>query len=210
MRLRGRIAVLAVAAALSVGLHAVASAGSGATVGARLQAAEPSGPIPPPPIPLTGKGVRQLAYGSLPGGRSFTIVGRRYRFGGRSHFSLDIAITRRGGGGGGASYIPAQSPGVLVYTADVACGRHAYAVVFGLLRAPSDKVIAREGHSRRVLKHVSIPAVLRAHGVLVYASLTRLPSELTVVRPDGKRVLDDKSPNTRCFPGIVSILRPSQ
>ena len=179
-------------------------------VHAAQRAGPVSEPVPPPPIPLTGKGVRQLAHGSLTGGRSFTIVGRRYRFGGKSHFSLDIVITRPDGGGGGASFIPAQSPGVLVYTADVACGRRAYAVVFGLLRAPSDKVIARKGRSWTALQHVSIPSVLRARGVLVYAALTRFPRELAVVRPDGERVLDDQSPATRCLPGLVSIFRPTR
>jgi hypothetical protein len=231
MRRRWGFAVLVVVAALCFGISSVAGAGSAAktpvrtshALGAtparattvirpRLYGASGDAPVPPPsPVPLAGKGIRQLASGSLPGGQLFTIVGQRYRFRARLDFSLSIAITRPGGSGGGGGFTPAQSPGVLAYTADVACTPHPYAVVFGLLRAPSDKVIAREGRRRIVLPHVSIPSVLHPHGVLVYASLTRFPNEVTVLRPDGKRVLDDKSPpSTSCNPGIAIILRPTR
>jgi hypothetical protein len=228
MRRRWGFVALAVVAGLCSGIFAVASAGSATKIPVRtthpmagtptraatviragLRPAPRDATVPPrPPAPVAERAVRQLAHGSLPGGQLFTIVGQRYRFAGRLYFSLNVAITRPDGGSAG--FTPAQSPGVLAYTADVACTPHPYAVMFGLLRAPSDAVIAREGRSRTVLPHVSIPSVLHAHGVLVYASLTSYPSEMTVVRPDGKRVLDDKSPRTsRCLPGIVMILRPS-
>lgn len=150
--------------------------------------------------------VRQLAHGRLPGKQTFAITGERYRFQGRLYFSLAISINRPGeppGGGGGAGFNPSQSPGVLAFTFITAntCP-HTYAVVFGLLRARSDLVLARRGHHTTVLRHASIPAVLHANGVLVYGRLADAPNEVSVQRPDGKRLLDDKFQiGGRCLPG---------
>jgi hypothetical protein len=85
------------------------------------------------------------------------------------------------------------------------CDHHPNAVVFGLLRANTDKVIARRGHGTTVLQHVLIPGALHARGVLVYAPLAGPPSELIVRQPDGKRVvLDQRFPNNGpCPAGAV-------
>jgi hypothetical protein len=150
--------------------------------------------------------VRQLAHGTLPGRQTFTLTGERYRFQCRLYLTLAIAVNRPGtppGGGGGASFNPVEEPGALAstYMTDGTCP-HRYAVVFGLLRARSDVVLARRGHRTTVLRHTSIPAVLRAHGVLVYAVLADAPNQVIVKRPDGKRVLDQKFyVPRRCTPG---------
>lgn len=160
--------------------------------------------------PIRWIAVRQLAHGRLPGRQTFTITGERYRFQGRVYVTLAISIDRPGeppGGGGGGSFNPSQTPGVLAYTAIVECAPQPYAVVFGLLRAPSDIVVARVGNSRTVVHHVSIPAVLGAHGVLAYARLAGPPSEVTVQRPDGTRLLGDKLQGGRCSPGMVIVLQ---
>ena len=148
--------------------------------------------------------VRQLAHGTLPHRRTFTIIGERYRFQGRVYFSLAVSINRPGappGGGGGASFNPSESRGVLAFTFMTVCGHHPYAVVFGLLRATTDKVVARRGHGTTVLPHVLIPGALHARGVLVYAPLAGPPSELIVRQPDGKRVLDQRFPSNGPCPG---------
>lgn len=157
--------------------------------------------------PIRWIAVRHLAHGTLPRRRTFTIIGERYRFQGRVYFSLAVSIDRPGappGGGGGASFNPSQSRGVLAFTFMTVCGHHPYAVVFGLLRATSDKVVARRGHGTTVLQHVLIPGALHARGVLVYAPLAGPPSELIVRQPDGKRVLDQRFPSTGpCPAGAV-------
>ena len=155
--------------------------------------------------------VRTLAHGALPSRRTFTILGERYRFQGRVYFTLAVSINRPGappGGGGGASFNPSQSRGVLASTFMTVCGHHPYAVVFGLLRATSDKVVARGGHSTTVLQHVLIPGVLHAGGVLVYAPLAGPPSELIVRQPDGTRVLDQNYPSTGPCPAgaVVGVI----
>jgi hypothetical protein len=139
-------------------------------------------------------GIRQLAHGTLPGRQTFTISAERYRFQDRPYFALSIAINRPGEPpGGDGSFDPAQSRGVLA-SAVVACGPARYAVVFGLLRARSDSVLAIRDHRTTSLRHVSIPAALHAGGVLVYAALAGPPSELTVRQPNGKPALDEKFP----------------
>ena len=151
-----------------------------------------------PASPIRWIAVRPLAHGTLPRRRTFTIIGERDRFQGRVYFTLAVSINRPGappGGGGGASFNPSQSRGVLAFTFMTVCGRHPYAVVFGLLRATSDKVVARRGHGTTVLQHVLIPAALHACGVLVYAPLAGPPCELIVRHPDGTRVLDQKFPS---------------
>jgi hypothetical protein len=189
---------------------AVALGGSGGLVARSISqstaVASPRTSDPQVASPVRFIAVRHLANGRLPGGQTFTIVGERYRFQGRLYFSLAISINRPGeppGGGGGASFNPAQSPGVLAFTFITANAcPHSYAVVFGLLRAPSDVVLARRGDITAVLRHVSIPPVLHAHGVLVYARLSDAPNEVIVQRPDGKRQLDDKFHfGGRCLPG---------
>jgi hypothetical protein len=140
--------------------------------------------------------VEQLAHGTLPGRQSFTITGARYRFQCRVYFSLGLSVDRPGeppGGGGGASFNPSQVPGVLAvsYMTPNACA-HNYAVTFGLLRAGSDVVLARRGDRLTVLRHVAIPAVLDARGVLVFGVSADAPNEVIVKRPDGKRLLDQK------------------
>ena len=161
----------------------------------------------PPESPIRWIAVRELAHGTLPRRRTFTIIGERYRFQGRVDFSLAVSINRPGappGGGGGASFNPSQSRGVLAFTFMTVCDHHPYAVVFGLLRATSDKVVVRRGHGATVLQHVLIPRALHARGVLVYAPLGGPPSELIVGQPDGKRVLDQRFPsNGPCPAGAV-------
>lgn len=165
--------------------------------------------------PIRWSAVRQLARGTLPGKQTYTIIGERYRFQRRVYFTLAVSTDRPGlppGGGGGGGFNPSQTPGIFVYTAFAACVPRPYAIVFGLLRAPSDMVVARRGSRRTVLRHVSIPPVLHAHGVLAYARLGGPPSEVTVQRPDGTRLLDDKLQGSRCSPGMVIVtltqLRP--
>lgn len=161
----------------------------------------------PAQSPIRWIAVRQLAHGTLPRRRTFTIIGERFRFQGRVYFSLAVSINRPGappGGGGGASFNPSQSRGVLAFTFMMVCGQHPYAVVFGLLRATSDKVVARRGHGVTVLQHVLLPGALHARGVLVYAALAGPPSELMVRQPDGERVLDQSFPsNGSCPAGAV-------
>jgi hypothetical protein len=151
-----------------------------------------------------------LAHGALPGKQTYTITGERLRFQGRVYFTLAISIDRPGeppGGGGGASFNPSQTPGIFANTTLSACVPHPYAVVFGLLRAPSDTVVVRRGRGRTVLRHIPIPAVLHAHGVLAYARLAGVPSEVIVKRPDGTRALDEKLPGGGCSPGMVIASR---
>ena len=157
-------------------------------------------------------GVATLARASLPQGPSFTISGERYRKLGADHFKLELAVSNEGsepliGGGGGQSFAseveaPNASdgrfnpfgqpfgPGGLVFAsqASSACLPQPYAIVYGLLREPSDSVLARVSGRLVPLREVSIPARLHAGGTLAYGAFSPLPSELLVRNASGKTV----------------------
>jgi hypothetical protein len=159
--------------------------------------------------PIRWIAVRQLAHGTLPGKQTYTIIGERYWFQRRVYFTLAISVDRPGlppGGGGGGSFNPSQRRGIFAYTAFGACVPHPYAVVFGLLRVTSDRVVVRHGSTTAVLHQIPIPAVLHAHGVLVYARLAGAPNEVIVKRPGGPPALDDKLQGERCPLGRVIVL----
>jgi hypothetical protein len=158
--------------------------------------------------------IRTIASGSLPQGPSFSINGERssrFSIGGErssaigaTHFELsaEVAAEEEGGdligGAGGIALIgssvggpptPKSSPFVLQMS--TGCLPHEYAILFGLLRAPADTVLARSPGSLQPFHRVRIPAGLHAHGVLAYIPLAAVPSEVLVHTPTGKTVLTE-------------------
>ncbi|MHB8490961.1 MAG: hypothetical protein ACYDA6_01940 [Solirubrobacteraceae bacterium] len=71
------------------------------------------------------------------------------------------------------------------------CHPHEFAILYGLLRAPRDAVLARTAGVLRPLRQVEIPRSLHSGGVLVYAVLPRLPDKLIVRAPGGNTVLTE-------------------
>jgi len=61
-------------------------------------------------------------------------------------------------------------------------------IVYGLLKAPRDAVVARVSGALVPLRKVVIPARLHPGGVLVYGAFTRLPTELLVRNASGRTV----------------------
>jgi len=154
--------------------------------------------------------MRTIANGSLPQGPSFSINGERssaFSIGGegpsaksRTHFDLSVEVAAEGAGGitsGSGSSIavgersrPKSSPFALQM--HTGCQPHEYAILYGLLRAPTDTVLARSPGSLQPLRRVRIPASLHVHGVLVYIALPALPNEVLVRTPTGKTVFTEK------------------
>ncbi len=158
--------------------------------------------------------IRKIASGSLPQGPSFSINGERssrFSVGGErssaistAHFELSVEVAAEDEGGdliSGAGSIaligssvggpptPKSSPFVLQMT--TGCQPHEYTILFGLLRAPTDTVLARSPGSLQPFQRVRIPAGLHAHGVLAYIALAAVPSEVLVRTPAGKTVLTE-------------------
>jgi hypothetical protein len=68
------------------------------------------------------------------------------------------------------------------------CLPQPYAIVYGLLKAPRDTVLARVSGTLVPLRKVAIPARLHAGGVLVYGAFTPMPTELLVRNASGRTV----------------------
>lgn len=163
------------------------------------------------PIKHAPGGTVRLIHESLPRGPSFTIRAERFRELGVTYFELKADVSERrllsaGGEIGGlfgteSEAEPGPPPGVLggairlgglgegspfaPHTSD-GCEPQPYAIVYGLLKAPRDTVLARVSGKLVPLRKVAIPARLHAGGVLAYGAFSPLPSELLVRGADGK------------------------
>jgi hypothetical protein len=142
--------------------------------------------------PVPGS-LRTIASGSLPEGPSFSISGERFSIDGRVQFQLSLEVMGNGEGGGSASGIGEDEvlptkPSPFAIWQSTGCRPHEYAILYGVLSAPRDTVLARSSGGLQPLRRVRIPASLHANGVLAYIALPALPSEVIVRSPTGKTV----------------------
>jgi hypothetical protein len=153
------------------------------------------------PVHYLPGGLRTILRATAPGGPRFSIVGKHYRFQGRVHFDLSIEVGEETGiesfGGSIIEVGPLNSgtkrePSPFSPQIETGCNPHEYAIVYGLLKAPGDTVLARISGSLRPLRRVAIPASLHAGGVLAYIALPSVPSELLVRTPGGKTIATEK------------------
>lgn len=156
------------------------------------------------------RAIRTIASGSLPQGPSFSIVGERsssFSISGerssgisRTHFDLSVEVAAEEGAGGiisssgsliavGERPRPKSSPFALQMK--TGCQPHEYAILYGVLRAPTDTVLARSSGSLQPFQRVRIPASLHVRGVLAYIALPALPSEVLVRTPTGKTIFTE-------------------
>lgn len=159
-------------------------------------------------------GIVTLARGSLPQGPSFTIRGDRYRELGAVHFELKLTTSNEasegffvGGSGGDAFETGVEGPEVgaggvfnpgkqafgpegLVFASHVSsgCQPEPYAIVFGVLKARGDTVLARVSGALVPLREAAIAPRLHAGGVLAYGAFSPLPTELLIQDASGKTV----------------------
>jgi hypothetical protein len=168
------------------------------------------------PIKHVPGGTVRLIHESLPQGPSFTIRAERFRELGATYFELkaDVSEQRLFGAGGEIGSLfgtesesePGPPPGALggairlgglgaggpfaPHTSD-GCEPQPYAIVYGLLKAPRDTVLAQVSGKLVPLRKVAIPARLHADGVLAYGAFSPLPSELLVRSPAGKIIASE-------------------
>jgi hypothetical protein len=114
-------------------------------------------------------------------------VGERYRFLGRIGVTMQIDIEHSGAGEPARG---ANQP-VFGWYFWTSCRPHEYAVVYGLLKAARDTAWARTSTGVTPLRRAAIPQSLDAGGVLVYAVLPRLPSQLIIRTPGGRHALTE-------------------
>lgn len=146
-------------------------------------------------------GNRTIARGSLPQGPSFSIIGERYSLTGKIHFDLRVEVAAEAEASGLISDASSIVVGVHLKSKPstpfalkmrTGCQPHEYAILYGVLKAPTDTVLARSSGSLQPLRRVRIPASLHAHGVLAYIALPAVPSELLVRTPTGKTVFTER------------------
>jgi hypothetical protein len=147
-------------------------------------------------------GIVSLAHGSLPQGPTFTIRGERYRELGHVHFELKLEASNEqlfGGGGEGGGLLSlrleegSRPPGKQPFQPQTSngCEPQPYVIIYGLLKAPGDTVLARVAGGLVSLSKVAIPAHLHAGGVLAYGAFSPIPTEL-VIRDGRGRTIDTR------------------
>ena len=144
--------------------------------------------------------IRTIVHDRLPQGPSFSIVGERSTQMGHNDFKLRINVAAEAGLGGfiggsstlsaGGQIKPKPNP-PFVLEMEAGCRPHEYAILYGILKAPTDTVLARISGTLQPLRRKRIPARLHAHGVLAYIALPTVPSELLVRTPAGKTVFTE-------------------
>jgi hypothetical protein len=147
----------------------------------------------------------RLVHGSVPQGPTFTIRAERFRELGHIHFELKSETSNEedpfGGGsaGGGELELRAEEHAfpargrVFEPKTSSGCTPQPYAIIYGLLKAPHDTVLARVAGSLVPLSNVPIPARLHAGGALAYGVLSPLPTELVTRDPHGRIVATDSN-----------------
>jgi hypothetical protein len=127
----------------------------------------------------------ELAKGSVPDGEPFTIQGTSFA----STLNLELGPGVQGHGeeesvisvGPGSRVKPKAFP----WSLTMECQPHEFAILYGILAAPGDSVLARMPAGLIPLTTVAIAPDLHSGGPLVYGVFSTLPSELVVLRSDG-------------------------
>jgi hypothetical protein len=71
------------------------------------------------------------------------------------------------------------------------CPPREFAVIYGILSAPEDSVLARTPAGLVPLVELELAPDLHSHGPLVYGAFSEVPSELTVRRSDGSTLYSE-------------------
>jgi hypothetical protein len=156
------------------------------------------------PVKYFPGGIVTLAHESLPQGPSFIIRAERYRKLGAVHFELKLKVSNEEElyGPGGGRFMPASIEEEAVVGADTSlrdrrafqpkassgCQPQPYVIVYGLLKAPRDTVLARVAGTLVPLRRVAIPARLHAGSALAYGAFSPIPTELLIRDASGKTV----------------------
>ncbi len=140
------------------------------------------------PIKYLPGGVRTLVHDRVPNGPGFSITGERYRFLGRVYFELKVHVEQIGESGSDSAHsfgILGRRPSVLDWQIETGCHPHPYVILYSLLKAPGGTVSVRTSGKLTAMRRVTIPAIFRAGGALVYSTSIAPSSELVIRTPNG-------------------------
>ncbi len=158
------------------------------------------------PLKYLPGGKRTLVHGRTPQGPVFSIVGERYRLFGRVHVQLKLKMGEGSASSGEGEEEGEEGPGEgpsgsfarpvkriepLESEVSAGCHPHEYSIFYGLLKRPSDTVLAKVAGKLVPLRRVRIPASLHAGGVLVYLASEGQPEEVVVRSPSGQVAMSE-------------------
>jgi hypothetical protein len=134
------------------------------------------------------RGIQPLARLQLPGGERATIKGEAFVYKGPVHFSIGVDLS--GGGSEGVGMNGAR-PKLLLDAELNRCYPVPWELVYGVLKAPGDRVLARTARGETPLAQAPIPKRLNAGGVLVYGLFTEPLQSLVVEDAHGHELLGE-------------------
>jgi hypothetical protein len=158
------------------------------------------------PVKYVPGGIVRLVHEAVPPGPPFTIRAERYRKLGTAHFELKLEVSNEellGGDqfetgeeagrvqevvGPGREAIPRFEPRAFAPQTSGTCKPQPYEIVYGILKAPRDTVLARVSGRLVPLRKVAIPMRLHAGGVLAYGVFAPLPTELLIRNASGRTI----------------------
>jgi hypothetical protein len=152
------------------------------------------------PVKFAPGGDVALVHGSLPDGHAFMIRAERYRKLGSAYFEFKLGDgdeelldgghfeTGEEAASDRLSRLGGPTAGTFVPQTSGACKPQPYELVFGLLKAPRDTVLARVSGKLEPLRKVAIPARLHAGGVLAYGTFSPLPTALVIRNARGRTI----------------------
>ncbi len=141
--------------------------------------------------PTEGPTFVNLVSGLTPEGESFTIEGTVVHFG---HDQTSFGVSVNLGAGPqdtGEGEIRQGKPKAYASSLAVQCQPHQAAIVYGILSAPGDSVLARTSEGLVPLTSVVLASDLHAEGPLVYGVFSKVPLELVVRNSDGSTVYSE-------------------
>jgi hypothetical protein len=158
------------------------------------------------PVKYVPGGIVRLVHEAVPPGPAFTIRAERYRKLGTAHFELKLEVSNEEPFGGdqfetgeeagrvqevvgpGREAIPRFEPRAFALQTSGTCKPQPYEIVYGILKAPRDTVLARVSGRLVPLRKVAIPMRLHAGGVLAYGVFAPLPTELLIRNASGRTI----------------------
>lgn len=128
-----------------------------------------------------------LAHGMTPENEPFTIQGVLVHFDrNQTSFSLTLGLTSLNHGGEeGSSELSGPKSKTFPWSLGNECQPHEFAIIYGILTAPGDSVLAQTQAGLVALTKVELAPSLHSDGPLFYGTFTTMPSELIVRRADG-------------------------
>jgi hypothetical protein len=162
------------------------------------------------PLKFLPGGIRTLVRDRVPGGVRFTIEAQHYRFLGHVYLDLKLndvesegsergsAVSLRFTSGASASptFASPRVQGIFSPEESTGCHPTPYEIVFGILKRPRDRVLARTSAGLVPLKEVALPRSLHTPGVLAYGIFLPPPSELLLRDAAGRTLAHESESET--------------